>query len=68
MGWVFALHIRFRVVVLLILVDMNLLGKLDLGVLLFSESLIMLYNFVQVLVLKNYTRCNLAPNDLKIYM
>ena len=44
---------------------MNLLGKLDLVMLLFPERIIMHYNFVQVLVFKNYKRCKLTPNKLK---
>ena len=44
---------------------MNLLGELDLVMLLFSGKIIMHFNFVQVLVFKNYKRCNLTPNELK---
>ena len=44
---------------------MNLLGELDLVMLLFSVKIIMHFNFVQVLVLKIHKRCNLTPNELK---
>ena len=44
---------------------MNLLGELDLVMLLFSERIMVHYNFVQVLVFKIYKRYKLTPIEMK---
>lgn len=43
---------------------MNLLGKIVLSMLLFSERIIMHFNFVQVLVSKINRRCIMAPIEM----